>query len=75
MIRIDNKPYYFTTPLYGQTKIFPASGNILRAYLRRNSKNSYEIIIAGDDFCRRIRDAESMKECCQILQNAYNAEL
>lgn len=72
-IRINGKTHYFYAPIQGgMPRVFPAHRDILIAYMRKFSKNRYEVVIAYKDRYGVYSNCDSIKQACQVLQIAYN---
>lgn len=73
IIKINGKPFYFHSPEIGGAPItFPPCGNILISYMRKHSKNRYEVVVAYKNYYAIYGSCASITEARYVLQTHYN---
>ncbi len=75
LVRINGKAYYFRAPDIDGIITFPAHRDILMAYLRKTSKNNYEVAVAYKNYFVIYKKCTSIKKACAVLQIVYNGDL
>ena len=72
-IGINGKRIFFRAPTeFTLPVVFPSCRDILIAYMRKYSKNHYEVVIAYKNHYAVYSGCVSIKQACQVLQTVYN---
>lgn len=72
-ITVNHKKIYFRSPTkFTLPVVFPPCRDILIAYMKKYSKNRYEVVVAYKNSYSVYSNCKSIKKACQVLQTAYN---